>query len=35
MGKETRERLERCWKEEIDWDLYPEPLKTGKYHIVT
>ena len=27
MGKETRERLERCWKEDIDWDLYPEPLK--------
>ena len=27
MGKETRERLERCWDEEIDWDLYPKPLK--------
>ena len=30
MGKETRERLERCWDEEIDWDLYPKPLKEVK-----
>lgn len=30
MGKQTRERLERCWEEEIDWDLYPKPLKEVK-----
>lgn len=33
MGKETRERLEKCWGEEIDWDLYPKPLKEVKLHI--
>ena len=32
MGKETRERLEKCWSEEIDWDLYPKPLKEVKLH---
>ena len=25
---ETRKRLEKCWAEDIDWNLYPEILKT-------
>ena len=30
MGKETRERLEKCWDEEITWDLYSKMLKEVK-----
>lgn len=26
-AQETRKRLERCWSEDIDWNLYPESLK--------
>ena len=22
--QETRKRLEKCWSEDIDWNLYPE-----------
>ena len=25
--QETRKRLEKCWSEDIDWNLYPESLK--------
>lgn len=25
---ETRKRLEKCWAEDIDWNLYPEVLKS-------
>ena len=25
---ETRKRLEKCWAEDIDWNLYPECIKT-------
>ena len=27
LATETRERLEKCWEEDIDWDLYPVQLK--------
>lgn len=26
-AQETRKRLEKCWSEDIDWNLYPESLK--------
>ena len=25
--KETRSRLEKCWKIDIEWSLYPETIK--------
>lgn len=25
--KETRQRLEKCWDVDIDWNLYPQNLK--------
>ena len=24
---ETRQRLERCWNEDLDWDLLPSELR--------
>ena len=25
--RETRQRLEKCWKLDIDWSLYPQEIK--------
>ena len=25
-GKDTRIRLEKCWEEDINWDLYPNHI---------
>ena len=25
--KDTRERSDKCWELDIDWDLYPDYLK--------
>ena len=30
--KETRHRLENCWKIDLNWSLYPETLKQVSMH---
>lgn len=29
--KETRHRLEKCWKMDLDWTLYPEIIKEVRH----
>ena len=29
-GRDTRLRLEKCWEEDIKWDLYPSVLREVK-----
>ena len=31
--KETGQRLENCWKMDLNWSLYPESLKQVSIHV--
>lgn len=34
-GKDTRQRLEKCWEVDVNWNLYPRHLKEVCFVIAT
>lgn len=35
VAVETKSRLEKCWKTDINWELYPEIIHEVRYNYST